>query len=38
MSFQYLWDAAADLYPTQPGRNGFVAHAARDLLEHHPAR
>lgn len=35
---QYLWDAAADLHPTQPGRAGFVAHTARDLLEHHPAR
>jgi hypothetical protein len=35
---QYLWDAAADLHPTQPGRAAFVARAARDLLEHHPAR
>jgi hypothetical protein len=35
---QYLWDAAADLHPTQPGRAAFVAHTARDLLEHHPAR
>jgi hypothetical protein len=35
---QYLWDAAADLHPTQPSRAGFVAHAARDLLEHHPSR
>jgi hypothetical protein len=35
---QYLWDAAADLHPTQPGRAGFVARTARDLLEHHPAR
>ena len=35
---QYLWDAAADLHPTQPGRAGFVAHTARELLEHHPAR
>ena len=35
---EYLWDAAADLHPTQPGRAGFVARTARDLLEHHPAR
>jgi hypothetical protein len=32
---QYLWDAAADLHPTQPGRAGFVEHTARDLLESH---
>jgi hypothetical protein len=35
---EYIWDAAADLHPTQPGRAGFVARTARDLLEHHPAR
>jgi hypothetical protein len=35
---EYLWDAAADLHHTQPGRAGFVARTARDLLEHHPAR
>jgi hypothetical protein len=35
---QYVWDAAADLHPTQPGRAGFVARTARDLLEHHPAK
>jgi hypothetical protein len=35
---EYLWKAAEDLHPTQPGRAGFVAHTARDLLEHHPAR
>ncbi|GAA2639876.1 hypothetical protein [Paractinoplanes durhamensis] len=35
---QYLWDAAADLHPTRPGRAGFVARTARDLLEHHPAK
>jgi hypothetical protein len=35
---QYLWDAATDLYPTQPGRAGFVARTARDLLKHHPAK
>lgn len=35
---EYLWDAAADLHPTQPGRAGFVARTARDLLEHHPSR
>jgi hypothetical protein len=32
---QYLWDAAADLHPTQPGRAGFVEHTARDLLDSH---
>ena len=32
---QYLWDAAADLHPTQPGRAGFVEHTARDLLASH---
>ena len=35
---QYLWDAAADLHPTQPGRAGFVEHTARDLLDHNPAQ
>jgi hypothetical protein len=35
---EYLWKAAEDLHPTQPGRAGFVARTARDLLEHHPAR
>jgi hypothetical protein len=35
---QYLWDAAADLHPTQPGRAGFVEHTARDLLDSNPAQ
>jgi hypothetical protein len=35
---EYLWKAAEDLHPTQPGRADFVARTARDLLEHHPAR
>jgi hypothetical protein len=35
---QYLWDAAADLHPTQPGRAGFVEHTARDLLDSHTAQ
>ena len=35
---QYVWDAVADLHPTQPGRAGFVARTARDPLEHHPAK
>jgi hypothetical protein len=35
---EYLWKAAEDLHPTQPGRAAFVARTARDLLEHHPAR
>jgi hypothetical protein len=35
---EYLWKAAEDLHPTQPGRTAFVARTARDLLEHHPAR
>jgi hypothetical protein len=35
---QYLWDAAADLHATQPGRAGFVARTARDLLHGHPGR
>lgn len=32
---EYLWKAAEDLHPTQPGRAGFVARTARDLLEGH---
>jgi hypothetical protein len=32
---QYLWDAAAGLHPTQPGRAAFVEHTARGLLESH---
>jgi hypothetical protein len=35
---EYLWKAAEDLHPTQPGRAGFVAHTARDLLEGHAPR
>jgi hypothetical protein len=35
---EYVWKAAEDLHPTQPGRTAFVARTARDLLEHHPAR
>ncbi|SDS58760.1 ISKra4 family transposase [Actinoplanes derwentensis] len=35
---QYLWDAAADLHPTQPGRAGFVEHTARNLLDSNPAQ
>jgi hypothetical protein len=35
---EYLWKAAEDLHPTQPGRTAFVARAARDLLEGHPGR
>jgi hypothetical protein len=35
---EYVWKAAEDLHPTQPGRAAFVARTARDLLEHHPAR
>jgi len=35
---EYLWKAAEDLHPTQPGRAVFVAHTARDLLEGHTAR
>jgi hypothetical protein len=35
---QYLWDAAADLHPTQPGRAGFVERTARDLLDSNPAQ
>jgi hypothetical protein len=35
---QYLWDAAADLHPTQPGRAGFVEHTARDLLASNTAQ
>ena len=37
-SVQYLWDAAADLHPTGPGRAAFVARTARDLLGGHPGR
>jgi hypothetical protein len=33
---EYLWKAAEDLHPTQPGRAGFVARTARDLLQGHP--
>lgn len=32
---EYIWRAAEDLHPTQPGRAGFVAHTARRLLEGH---
>ena len=35
---EYLWKAAEDLHPTQPGRAGFVARTAHDLLEGHPGR
>lgn len=35
---QYLWDAAADLHPTGPGRAAFVARTARDLLQGHARR
>lgn len=35
---EYLWKAAADLHPTQPGRAGFVARTARDLLQGHAPR
>ena len=35
---QYLWDAAADLHPTQPGRAAFVEHTARDLLDSNTAQ
>ena len=35
---QYLWDAAADLHPTQPSRAGFVEHTARDLLDSNTAQ
>lgn len=35
---EYIWKAAEDLHPTQPGRAAFVARTARDLLEGHPAR
>ena len=35
---EYLWRAAEDLHPTGPGRAGFVAHTARDLLEGHTPR
>jgi hypothetical protein len=30
--------SAEDLHPTQPGRAGFVARTARDLLEGHAPR
>jgi hypothetical protein len=32
---EYVWKAAEDLHPTQPGRAGFVARTARRLLEGH---
>jgi len=35
---EYLWKAAEDLHPTQPGRAGFVARTARDLLDGHAPR
>jgi hypothetical protein len=35
---QYLWDAAADLHPTQPGRARFVEHTARNLLDSNTAQ
>jgi len=35
---EYLWKAAEDLHPTQPGRAAFVARTARDLLEGHAPR
>ena len=35
---EYLWKAAEDLHPTQPGRAGFVARIARDLLQGHAPR
>ncbi len=35
---EYLWKAAEDLHPTQPGRAGFVASTARDLLNGHAPR
>jgi hypothetical protein len=35
---EYLWKAAEDLHPTQPGRAGFVARTARDLLDGHTPR
>ena len=35
---EYLWNAAEDLHPTQPGRAAFVARTARDLLEGHAPR
>jgi hypothetical protein len=35
---EYLWKAAEDLHPAQPGRAGFVARTARDLLEGHASR
>jgi hypothetical protein len=35
---EYLWKAGEDLHPTGPGRAGFVARTARDLLEGHAPR
>ena len=35
---EYLWKAVEDLHPTQPGRAGFVARTARELLEGHAPR
>jgi len=35
---EYIWDAAADLHPTQPGRAGFVARTARRRSHTPPAR
>jgi hypothetical protein len=35
---EYLWRAAEDLHPTMPARQGFVAHAARDVLDGHAGR
>jgi hypothetical protein len=35
---EYPWKAAEDLHPTQPGRAGFVARTARDLLQGHAPR
>jgi hypothetical protein len=35
---EYVWKAAEDLYPAQPGRAAFVARTARDLLQGHAGR
>src|SRR6266480_6563007 len=35
---EYVWKAAEDPHPTQPGRAGFVARTARDLLQGHAPR
>jgi hypothetical protein len=35
---EYVWKAAEDLHPTQPGRAAFVARTARDLLDGHAPR